>query len=438
MDWPIVLLIIFGSLVVLMAMGFPVALSFIIINIVGVAIVWQGEPGLHALTLTMQQSVGSFLLLPIPMFIFLGEILFRSGMAMRAIDVIDMWLGRLPGRLGLLAVLVATLFSTMSGATSATTAMLGETLGPEMEKRGYKKSISIGSIMGSGGLAMLIPPSAAAVFWAAIAEVSIGRILIGGIVPGLVIAFFYSIYIVGRCYLQPSVAPPYKVTTTPLSKKLSDTVRYVLPLAFIVFMVTGLILLGVASPSESAVMGVVSGLILAAAYRRLNWPLLKQTLISTLSISVFIFIIISGAKAFGQVLATTGAGREMVMWVTSLPLSPILIVIGMLVILLFMGMFMHGIAIIMITVPVYMPVIYALGFDPVWFGIMFLVLDEMSQTTPPFGILLFVMKGVSTPDTTMGDIIKAGIPFLICDAACVAVVMAFPILALWLPNLLMT
>lgn len=436
MDWPFVLIIIFGSLIVLMAAGFPVAISFVIINIVGVVLLWHGETGLHALTLTMQQSVGSFLLLPIPMFIFLGEILFRSGMAMRAIDVVDKWLGRLPGRLGLLAVLIATLFSTMSGATSATAAMLGETLGPEMEKRGYKKPISIGSIMGSGGLAMLIPPSAAAVFWAAIAEVSIGRILIGGIIPGLVIALFYSIYIVGRCYLQPSVAPTYKIIPTPLSRKLIDTAKYVLPLTFIVFMVTGLIILGIASPSEAAVMGVVSSLILAAAYRKLNWTLLKQTLISTLSITVFIFIIISGAKAFGQVLATTGAGRDLVIWVTSLPLAPPLIIIGMLVVLLFMGMFMHGIAIIMITVPVYMPVVYALGYDPVWFGIMFLILDEMSQTTPPFGILLFVMKGVSTPDTTMGDIVKAGIPFLICDAACVAVVMAFPIVALWLPNLM--
>ena len=414
----------------------PVAISFILINIVGAALVWHGAVGLRALTLTMQQSVGSFVVLPIPMFVLLGEIMFRSGMAMRAIDVIEMWLGRLPGRLGLLSVGVAALFSTMSGATSATAALLGETLGPEMEKRGYKKPISIGSILGSGGLAMLIPPSAPAVFLAAIAEVSIARVLLAAIIPGLIIALFYAVYIVGRCYLQPSVAPPYQIERTPFSKKIKDTVKYVLPLALVVFMVTGLIIAGIATPSESAVLGVVSSIVLAAFYRKLNYTMLKESLTSTLIISVFIFLIISGAKAYGQILAMTGAGRGMVLWVTSLPLSPTFLVIGMMMILLVMGMFMHGIAMIMITIPIFIPIITTLGFDPAWFLILFLIMDEVSQSTPPFGILLFVMKGVSPPDTTMGDIIRAGIPFLICDIAVVALLMAFPILALWLPNFL--
>jgi len=434
LDWWLVLLIIFGSLIALMVTGLPIALSFFTINIVYMFLFWGGSAGLRQFTLTLWGSVSSFVFMPIPMFIILGEVMFRSGMAIRAMDIIDRWLGRLPGRLALLAVAVSTLFATMSGATVATACMLAETLGRDMEKRGYKKPLIIGSIMGSGGLGMIIPPSAASVFWASIAEVSIGKVLIGGLIPGLIIAIFYATYIIGRCLLQPSIAPAYDPTPVPLSEKLIGTVKYVLPLALIVFMITGLILMGIATPSESAVMGVISCLILAAGYRKLNFNILKESFTSALKITVFIFMVIAGAKAFGQVLAGSGAGKGLVVWVMSLPLSPILVIISMLLIVLFLGMFMHGAAITLITVPLFLPIIYSLGYDPIWFGIMYLVLDEMSQTTPPFGILLYGMKGVLPPDTTMTDIIKAGIPFLICDAMCVVIMLAFPIVALWLPN----
>jgi len=419
-----------------MATGLPVAFCFILINLIGVALLWGGETGLRQLILTMWHSLANFSYLPIPMFVLLGEVVFRSGMAMKAIDVVDKWLGHLPGRLGLLAVAVATLFSTMSGSTIATTAMLGGALVPEMEKRGYKKPITIGSVMGSGGLAMLIPPSGLAVIWAAIAQVSIGKILIAGIIPGLIIALFYATYIVGRCWLQPSIAPAYDITPTPLLKKLSLTAKYVLPLSLIVFMVTGLILLGIATPSESAAMGVLGSIILAAAYRKLNWGMMKDAIMVTVKISGMILLILSGAKAFSQVLAYTKATRELIAWVTSLSLDPIVVLISMIFVILFMGMFMSGPPIMMITLPIFMPIVSALGFDPVWFGLIFLINIEMGATTPPFGTLLFVMKGVAPPGTTMGDIVKAGIPFLICDAACMALVIVFPALALWLPNLI--
>ncbi len=437
MEWPLVLLIIFGGLAILMASGLPVAFAFMLVNIVGVALLWGGGDGLRQLSYSMWGSVATFMVLPLPMFILLGEVLFRSGMAIRAIDAIEKWMGRLPGRLGLLAVGAATMFSTMSGSSLATTVMLGDALIPEMEKRGYKKPMSIGPIMGSGGLAMLIPPSALAVLWASIAEVSIGKILIAGVIPGLIIAVFYATYVIGRCWLQPSIAPAYDVTPTPLFKKLRDTAKYVLPLGFIVFMVTGLIFLGVAAPSEAAAMGVLAGIILAAAYRKLNWDLLRSSFLTTLRITVMALLIISGAKGFGQILAYTGAARELVSWVTSMPLAPIAVIIAMMFILLILGTFMSAFPMMMITLPLFMPIIYNLGFSPVWFGLLFLLNLEMAQTTPPFGLLLFAMKGVAPPDTTMGDIIRAGIPFLICDAAAMAVIIAFPVLALWLPSLMM-
>jgi len=437
LDWPIVLLIIFGSLIVMISSGIPVAFAFMALNIVGIAMFWGGGGGLELLVQSMWSSVTSFVFLPIPMFILLGEILFRTGIAQKALDVVDKWMGRLPGRLGLLAIMASTMLSTMTGSTISTTAMLGETLVPEMQKRGYHKTIAIGSVMGSGGLAMLIPPSGLAVLWAAIAEVSIGRVLIGGAVPGVIIAIFYSAYVILRCKLQPHMAPNYTPEPTAVSKKLKNTFLYVLPLGFIVFMVTGLIFLGIASPAESAATGVFAALIMSVIYRKLNWEMLQGALFTTLRISTMVFIIISGTVAFGQVLAYTGATADLVAWVLSMSLPPMVFIVVMMLLLIVLGMFLSALPMIMITLPLFMPVVYAFGFDPVWFGIMFLINIEMGQSTPPFGYLLFVMKGVAPEGTTLGDIIKAGIPFLICDALCMALIMAFPVIALWLPNMML-
>lgn len=434
MEWYVSLIVVLGSLLTLMATGIPVFVAFLAVNVIGVAVFWGGNAGLAQLVLTMWNSVASFAFLPIPMFTLLGEVVFISGIALNTIDTVDKWLGKLPGRLGLLTVVVSTLFSTMSGSSMATTALLGESLVPEMTKRGYKKPISIGAIIGTGGLAMLIPPSALAVIWASIAQVSIGKFLIAGIIPGILIACLYAIYIVGRCTLQPSIAPPYEVTPTPISEKIVKTVKYILPLSFIVFMVTGLIFLGIATPSEAAAMGVLAGIILAAVYRSLSWKLITHGVISTLKVSVMILIILAGAQAFGQILAYTQAPRELVLWVTSLSLPPIAVVIAMVIILLFLGMFMNSVPMMMITLPIFMPIINSFGYNPFWFGILFLLCIEMGQTTPPFGTLLFIMRGVAPEGTTMADIIKAGIPFLLCDLTAMILVIVFPKIALWLPD----
>jgi len=307
---------------------------------------------------------------------------------------------------------------------------------PEMKKRGYHTSISVGSVMGSGGLAMLIPPSGIAVLYAAIAEVSVAKILIAGVLPGLLIAIFYTTYVVGRCYIQPHIAPAYEVTRTPLSVKLKLTAKYVLPLFFIIFMVTGVMFIGVATPSESAALGALGAAILAIIYRKLSFAVIKKAIISSTVVTSMILLILSSAKAFGQLLAQSGAIRELVSWIVSLPLNPMLMVIGMVFVLIIMGCFMSGAPMIMIAVPIFMPIIEALGFDPLWFGLIFLLCIEMGQTTPPFGVLLFTMKGVAPEGTKMADIVWAGVPFLICDAVCMACVLAFPALTTWLPGLM--
>jgi len=430
------LLLFFGSLLLLMAAGMPVAFSFLLVNVVFMFLFWGGQVGLEQLALSLFAAVASFTLLPIPLFILMGEVMFHSGVATRMMDVLDKWLGRLPGRLGLLAVGGGTMFGTLSGASMASVAMLGSVLVPEMEKRGYKKPISLGPILGSGGLAIMIPPSGLAVLLGAIGEISVGRILIAIIIPGLLMAVLYATYIITRCWLQPSIAPVYEVLPTPLSEKLVSAVYYVLPLGFIVFLVVGLIFMGVATPSEAAATGALGTFILTAFYRKLNWGLVKESIMSTVRVTVMLFMIIAGAMAFSQIVAFSGASRSLVNFAVGLTLSPILIIATMLLVSLFLGMFINLLAILMLTLPLFVPLVIALGFDPVWFAVIFLLTLEMGATSPPFGLALFVMKGVAPPGTTMGDCYKAALPFLGCDLIVLVLLVAFPALAMWLPALM--
>ena len=429
------LVLIIGGLIFLMALGMHVALAFLLVTLIGAIVFWGYDAGLNLFIHNIRASLSKFYLLPIIMFVLMGNVMFLSGMGMKMLDTLALWLGRLPGRLALLAVGFCTLFATMSGSQIAATSLMGTILTPEMEERGYRKPMSIGAVMGAGGLAMIIPPSALAVLLAAIGEISIGKLLISGIIPGLLIALFYALYIISRCWLQPSIAPPYVVEHVPLSRKVTDTAKYVMPLGLIVFLVLGLIFLGLATPSESAAAGAIGSLMLAAVYRKLNWNLLKESLISTIQNSAGILLIISGAMTFSQILAFSGASRYIAEFAISLPVAPIMLIISMQVLLIFLGMFMGSVSMIMVTMPIFMPIVLVLGFDPVWFGLITLINMEIASTTPPVGIGLFVMKTVA-PETKMSDIYKAGLPFLGCDLATVILIMVFPFLALWLPSLM--
>jgi len=436
LEWWIVLIIAFGSLMLILLTGMPIAFSFMLFNVAGVFLFWGGESGLRQLVLSIDSSISTFTLLPVPMFILMGEVIFQSGIGFRMMDVLDKWLGRLPGRLGLIAVGGGTLFATLSGSAMGATAMLGSTLSPEMERRGYKKPMALGPILGSGGLAIMIPPSALAVILASLGEFSIGRLLIAIVIPGLMMSILYAIYIVGRCWLQPSIAPPYEKAPTPLLEKVWGGVRYVLPLGSILFLVIGLIFLGIASPTEAAAAGALGCFILAFAYKGLTWAVVKESTVSTLSIMVMIFMILTGSAAFSQILAYTGATRGLTELAAGFPLAPILLLIAMQLVLIVLGMFIDQVSMMMITIPIFMPIVTALGWNPVWFGAIMLLNLEIGCTTPPFGVVLFVMKGVAPPDTTMGDIYRAALPFIICDLIVMVLMMAFPEMVLWLPEMM--
>jgi tripartite ATP-independent transporter DctM subunit len=436
MEWWLELLIIVGGFLLLASTGMPVAFAFLIVAGLGAFVWWGGGVGLEQLALSIYDSITLFAIVPLPLFILMGELLFISGMANNMIDAVDRWIGRVPGRLGLIAVGGGALLGFLTGASMGSVAMLGSQLVPEMQKRGYKKPMTLGPILGSGGLAMMIPPSAMAVFLGAVAGVSIASLLMAIIIPGILMAFLYGSYIVGRSIVQPSVAPVYVPPPTPLKERIILFLKYVAPIGIVIFLVTGVIFLGVATPSEAAATGCLGAIILAAIYKKLSWQVLKKSFIKTTEISVMIFTIIVAAKGFSQILAFTGATPELVAIVNYIDVPPLVIVFVMMAILLILGMFIVPTAMIFVSLPVFMPIIDALGFSPVWFATLFMLNLEMATTTPPYGINLFVMKDVGPPGTTMGDCIRAAIPFLILDAIALILIAVFPDIALWLPDIM--
>ncbi len=433
MEWWLILLLIVGGFLCLLASGMPVFLAFTLIDILGIYFLWGGSAGLGQLIHSIFSSTCSFVLLPVPLFVLMGELLFYSGAFIRAIDTLDKWMGRLPGRLCILSVGGATIFSTLSGSSMGTAAMLGSLLLPDMMERGYHKHISIGACM-SGSLAMIIPPSALAVILGSLAEVSIGKLLISGIVPGLLIASLYIAYIVIRCMIQPHLAPAYETEKVPWPEKITSLMKNVMPFTIIIFIVTGLIFAGLATPTESAAMGVVATIAVIFFYGRLTMDVLKKSIIATLKITVMMLMILTGSTAFSQILAFTGAGRGLVELVVGFQMPDLSIIIMMQLMMILLGTFMEQVSIMMITFPIFMPIVLALGFDPVWFGLLVLINMQIGMTTPPFGLCLFVMRGVAPPGIQMMDIYKSVLPFITIDMMTMLLIMFFPGIALFLTH----
>jgi len=436
MEWWVIILITFAVLLAALFSGIPVAFAFIVIDIIGMYFFMGGTAGLHSLITSMRSSVSSFTLIPIPLFILMGEVLFRAGIASRILDVFDIWLARLPGRLSLVAVSAGTLFAALSGSSLGTTAMLGSLLAPDMMKRGYKNSMIIGPIIGGGALAVIIPPSILTVILGSLGGISVGKLLIGGIVPGLIIASLFMIYIIMSCKINPALAPGVETSAIPLSKKLLTGVRALLPAAIIIFLVLGTIFAGVCTPTEAAALGAFGCFILAAGYRKLNWSLIRESLNGCTRTTVMILLIVTGSIAFSQILSFTGATHGMCELAANLPVAPFLIVIGIIIVLLILGCFIDQISMLMISVPIFTPIAAALEFDLVWFGILLLLSITFGLITPPFGMLFFVIKGSMPVDIPMADVYRAGLPFVILGVVVLALVLAFPPLANWLPQLM--
>ncbi len=436
MEWPSLLLIFFASLVTLLMTGFPIAFVFMLLTMGGALTLWGGGPGMELVVINIQTAVSSFTLLAIVEFTLMGMVIFHSGMGTTLLRVLGDWLGAVPGRLAIIGIAFATLFATLSGSSLAASTVMATVLCPEMERQGYKKPMSLGPILGGGGLAIMIPPSGLAIILAAIAKISVTKILIGAAIPGLMLAALYMIYIITRAAIQKDLAPAYAVERPPFSRKIYDTVVYVLPLGLIVFLTLGLIFLGVATPSQSAVTGALGSFLLAGLYRKLDWSLVKISLRGTVRVAVMILMIFASSATFSQILAFAGITRGLSSFVSGLPVPPIMVIIGMMFVVLILGAIMEVVTIFMVTIPIFMPVVEALGFDPIWFGLLMLLNAEMALTTPPFGTSLFAVKAAAPAGTTMRDVYLAALPFLGCDLVILIVLIVFPGVALWLPNML--
>jgi tripartite ATP-independent transporter DctM subunit len=437
MSWVDASLLLFGGLVAVMVLGLPAALAFLAVNILGALFFLGGEPGLAQIARNAVQSVTSFSLTPIPFFVLMGEVLFHTGLALKAIDAFALLIRRVPGRLAVIAIVAGTVFSAISGSTIATTALLGSLMLPSMLDRGYHPRLAMGPIMGIGGVDMLIPPSALAVLLGSLAGISISGLLIGGIVPGLILSVLFVGYIVARAWLDPTLAPDIAEPAGPPGwARWKPFLVHVLPLLLIFGMVVGAMSAGWATPTEAAALGAAGTIVAAALYRSLTLADLMKALAGTVAVSGTILFIIIGATTFAQVLSFSGATNGIISLVSAQGLSPAIMVIGMMLILLFLGCFVDQVSMMLITLPFFMPLVQRLGLDPVWFGVLFLICMQLGLLTPPFGLLLFTMKSVAPPKIEMNEVYRAAMPYVWFGALVLALVFALPPLATWLPRLL--
>lgn len=441
MDWTAALALMLGLLMLLMTLGLPVGFAFLGVNIVGALVFLGGDAGLAQLVRNAAASLTNFSLVPIPLFLLMGEILFHSGLAMSAIEATNRLISRVPGRLSIVTVAGGTMFSTLSGSTVANTAMLGSALLPDMLRRGYDPSIAMGPIMATGGIAMLIPPSALAVLLGSLAGVSISQLLIAGVVPGLMMAVIFVAYILLRCGLNPRLAPELPADIEAAARltaweRIGPFLTHVVPLMGIFAVVVGSMLAGWASPTEAAAVGCAASLAAAAAYRRLTRAALSKALMETTKISVMILFIIVASTTFSQILSFSGATRGMLRLLEGVEITPLMIVLVMLGILLILGAFMDQISMIMVTLPFFVPMVGLFGIDPLWFAVLMLICMEISFMTPPFGLLIFVMKGVAPPGISLGQVYRAAAPFVGLQLLVLVLLIAWPSLATWLPGLM--
>ena len=434
MDWPWAIALLFGLIVALMLLGMPVAIAFLAANIVGAMIFMGGTIGIVQVLNNGFGAMTSFALVPIPMFLLMGELFYYTGLAAKMFNAIDRLMGNLPGRLAYVTVAGGTGFAALSGSSMGSTALLGSLMVPEMMKRGYSKYLSMGPIMGTGGLAVIIPPSALAVLLATLGRTDVGALLLAGVVPGLVLATMYVVLIYGWTRLAPGAAPSYAVERASVAEKIRLVALDIVPMVAVIVLVIGTMVAGWATPTEAAALGCLGVMVLAACYRGLTWRAFRQSVEAGLRITVMAFLIIFGSATFSQLLAFSGASSGLIGWATAFEVSPLGMLLVMLAVIFFLGCFMDQLSMMLLTAPIYFPLAHALGFDLVWFGLILLLALEVGYTTPPFGLLLFVMKGVAPPGTTMRDIYYAAAPFVSCVLALIALIILFPPLATWLPG----
>lgn len=425
----------FGCMLLFLLTGLPIAWILGGLGVLFALFLW-GPESLPMALFGVKAVMGYGNLVCIPLFVFMGMMLHQSGIIDKFYTAMLNWLGFLPGGLAVVTVAVCTTMAAMVGEVTPATLTMGTTALPTMLKRKYHKDIAIGCIQAGAALGFLIPPSVIAVLYATVARESIGRFFAGGLIPGLLLATMFIIYIVTRCSLQPRLAPIIPPEDrASWSERISSLRALVLPV-LIVVIVLGSILFGLATPVEASSMGAVASMVAAAIYRKLTFQIFKNALNYTLRLTIISTWIFIAALAFGKIYQALGA-PELIQGMLGLaPGGALGILIMMQLSYFFLGMILDDTAILFICLPLYIPLAISLGFDRVWFGVLYLINMQMAFLTPPFGYCLFLMRSVAPKDITMGDIYRSVWPFVIIQGVGVVLCIAFPQLVLWVPSLL--
>jgi tripartite ATP-independent transporter DctM subunit len=433
MSIELITLLMIGSLLVLVVMGMPMALA---LGFVAVAFAYTffGWNALQLISSRIYGFVGVYVLIAVPMFLLMASIMDRSGVARDLYDAMSVWAGALPGGIAVMTLVAAVFMAATTGIIGGEIILLGLVALPQMLRLGYHKNLAIGTICAGGSLGTMIPPSIVLIFYGLTANVSIGELFVAVIMPGLLLAGFYLAYILLRCWLDPDLGPPLPPAERdiPLADKLRLLKGLILPMG-IAFGVLGSIYTGVAAVSEAAAVGVAGTIFAAWVRGALSWELLRGALHQTMSTCGLLLWLTFGATALIGVYNLLGGIRFIHDAMTGLPFAPIVVVLIMMAVLIVLGLFMDWVGILLLTMPIFVPIIQSLGYDPIWFGILFCMNMQISYLSPPFGPAAFYLKSVAPPEINLHDIYKALWPFMLMQMAALFLVMLFPQIALWLP-----
>ena len=422
-----------GALLFLLFLGLPIFVAFLVLN-VGAVLYFFGMAGFGLFANSIYTTASTGALATVPLFIIMGEILFRSGAMEAVFDALDRFIGKVRGRQYVLCILLSAILGALSGAAMAVAGLLGRSLYPTMVARGYDKRLSAGTLLGGASLDPIIPPSILAVLIAALADVSTAGMLIAGILPGLLLMGLFLIYVLIRVHLDPTLAPDIDADGAGRTGggKLMALLKMA-PCAVVFFMVIGFIMFGIATPTESAATGVVGAIIVAAIYRRLSFKMLFEAVSEAAIITGLLLVIMSSAVMFSQVLSFTGAPRAIGELVATLEWPAWMMLFLMMGIPFVMFMVLDQLAIMLVLIPIYKPMIVHYGFDAIWFWTLFLIVATVGGLTPPFGYVLFALKS-AVPDLPLTDIYKASWPFVWIIVFGMFLMWLFPPIITFLPS----
>jgi tripartite ATP-independent transporter DctM subunit len=433
MDATVFALIITVLLVTLLLLGLPVSFTLGGLAVLSAFYIW-GPKGMYMIAQTAYAEGTQEILLAVPLFIFMANILRCSDLADDLYQMVYAWMGRIPGGLAIGTVIICAIFAAMAGISSVATVSMGLIALPSMLKRGYSKILVTGSVSAGGALGILIPPSVIMVIYGTMTEVSVGQLFMGGLLPGMLLAAMFCTYILIRCLIKPSLGPPIEERFT-IGRKLASLKGIILPV-LLILLVLGAIYSGAATPTEAAGVGAFGALVCALLHGKMTRWDFKDALLSTLSLTAMVIWIVAGAVAFTHVLAYAGVSEMLKSGILGLQLSKWWIFFGLQLLFFVLGCFLDPAGIIMLTTPIFVPLVKELGFDPVWFGVIFTINMEMAYITPPFGFNLFIMKAVVPPEITMDDIYRSIIPFVVVQMLCLFICTIFPEIVMYLPSMM--